>query len=109
MLQDRPVPDLLQWARRFEAAGVDSIWVADHVAHSMEPGREWYDGWTLLGALATSTERVRLGPLVSQFVLHSPLALARVAVTVDALSDGRLDLGVGGGGAPVERSTAGVR
>lgn len=108
MLQDRPVPELLDWAHRFEQAGVDSVWVADHLAYPQNPSRQWYDAWALLGAIAHGTTRIRLGPLVSTFVLHSPAQLARRAVTLDALSAGRLDLGVGAGGAPIDRSASGI-
>ena len=106
--QDRPVGDVLGWAARFDEAGVDSLWVADHLANPFDADGPWYEGWTLLGALATATQRCRLGPLVSTFVLHPPLHLARLAATVDALSDGRLDLGLGLGGAAVCRAASGV-
>jgi alkanesulfonate monooxygenase SsuD/methylene tetrahydromethanopterin reductase-like flavin-dependent oxidoreductase (luciferase family) len=106
--QDRPVGDVLGWATRFDEAGVDSLWVADHLANPFDADGPWYDGWTLLGALATTTQRCRLGPLVSTFVYHPPLHMARLAATVDALSDGRLDLGLGMGGAAVCRAAAGV-
>ncbi len=106
--QDRPVGDILTWAERFDEIGADSLWVADHLANPFDADGPWYDGWTLLGALAGRTRRARLGPLVSTFVFHPPLHLARLAATVDALSDGRLDLGLGLGGAPVCRAAAGV-
>jgi alkanesulfonate monooxygenase SsuD/methylene tetrahydromethanopterin reductase-like flavin-dependent oxidoreductase (luciferase family) len=108
MLQDRPVAELLDWAVRFEQAGIDSVWVADHLAYPQDPSRQWYDGWALLAAIAHSTTTVRIGPLVSTFVLHPPAQLARLAVTLDALSAGRLDLGVGAGGAPIDRSAMGI-
>jgi alkanesulfonate monooxygenase SsuD/methylene tetrahydromethanopterin reductase-like flavin-dependent oxidoreductase (luciferase family) len=106
--QDRPVGDVLAWGHRFDEAGIDSLWVADHLANPFDTDGPWYDGWTLLGALATVTRRCRLGPLVSTFVLHPPLHMARLAATVDALSAGRLDLGLGLGGAAVCRAAAGV-
>src|SRR4051812_35204935 len=108
MLQDRPATEWLRWGERYEQSGVDSLWVADHVAAAPRPDHEWYDGWALLSALAVRTDRCRIGPLVAQFVSHSPLELARLAVTVDTLSQGRLDLGLGYGGAPIERSVAGT-
>jgi alkanesulfonate monooxygenase SsuD/methylene tetrahydromethanopterin reductase-like flavin-dependent oxidoreductase (luciferase family) len=106
--QARPVGDVLDWSTRFDLAGADSLWVADHLANPFDADGPWYEGWTLLGAMATVTQRCRLGPLVSTFVLHPPLHLARLATTVDGLSDGRLDLGLGMGGAAVCRSAAGV-
>ena len=55
--------------------------------------------WTLLGVLARETSRVRVGPLVSPRTLRNPAVLARAAVTLDELSGGRAELGVGAGGA----------
>ena len=49
-----------------------------------------------------------LGPLVSNFVLHSPLRMARLTTTLDAISEGRVDLGLGMGGAPICRSASSV-
>jgi alkanesulfonate monooxygenase SsuD/methylene tetrahydromethanopterin reductase-like flavin-dependent oxidoreductase (luciferase family) len=58
--------------------------------------------------MAGITHRCRIGPLVTTFQYHSSLSLARHIVTVDALSDGRLDLGVGIGGAPIDRAFGGI-
>jgi alkanesulfonate monooxygenase SsuD/methylene tetrahydromethanopterin reductase-like flavin-dependent oxidoreductase (luciferase family) len=107
LTQDRPVPEVLDWARRFEEAGVDSLWIADHLASPVDPNSRWYEGWTLLACIAERTT-CRIGPLVSNFVLHPPLALARLTTTLDAISNGRLDLGLGMGGTPVCRSASGV-
>ena len=59
--------------------------------------------------MSTETRSCRIGPLVSTFVVHSPLSLARKAHTVNVMSGNRLDLGVGAGGAPVDRAFTGVR
>ena len=53
--------------------------------------------WTTLAALAASTERIELGPLVASTSFHAPPMLAKLAATVDAVSNGRLILGVGAG------------
>jgi alkanesulfonate monooxygenase SsuD/methylene tetrahydromethanopterin reductase-like flavin-dependent oxidoreductase (luciferase family) len=66
------------------------------------------DGWTVLTAMAGRTTRCRLGPLVSNFVLHPPLAMARLVTTLDAISGGRLDVGLGMGGAAVCRAASSV-
>lgn len=106
--QYRPVTELLGWARRFDEAGADSLWVADHLANPYEINSFWLDGWTVLAAIATTTSRCRIGPLVTNFVLHSPLQVARLTTTLDAISDGRLDLGLGMGGPPVCRAASSI-
>ena len=108
LLQDRPLDEVLGWARRFDAAGADSVWVADHLSNPHALDRPWLDPWLVLGAVAAETQRCRIGPLVSTFVVHSPLSLARKVHTLNVLSGNRLDLGVGAGGAPVDRAFTGV-
>lgn len=108
LLQERPVRDIVEWAKRFDEAGADCLWVADHMALPQEPSSPWYAGWDLLAALAVATSRCHLGPLVTSFQLHSPLAMARHVTTVNALSNGRLEFGVGAGGAPIDRASEGV-
>jgi alkanesulfonate monooxygenase SsuD/methylene tetrahydromethanopterin reductase-like flavin-dependent oxidoreductase (luciferase family) len=108
LLQERPVHEVLGWASRFDEAGVDSVWTADHLAFPQDVARPWYHGWDLLAAIAGVTKRCRIGPLVTTYQYRSPLAMARHVVTVDALCAGRLDLGVGAGGAPVDRAFGGI-
>jgi alkanesulfonate monooxygenase SsuD/methylene tetrahydromethanopterin reductase-like flavin-dependent oxidoreductase (luciferase family) len=107
-VQKRPVAELLDWAGRFDEAGVDSIWVADHLANPVDVDSFWLDGWTVLAAMAQRTTRCRIGPLVSNFVLHSPLQMARLTTTVDAISNGRVTLGLGMGHAAVCRSASSI-
>ncbi len=90
-------PVLLRRARLIEDAGATGIWVGDHFSHP-QSGGAWLDAWPLLGALAVSTSRVHLGPLVSPATLHpEPAMLARHAISIDRISDGRLELGLGSG------------
>ena len=92
-------PELRALARAAEASGFDSIWVGDHMLYRGD-GREErgpWDAWTLLAALACSTERVRLGPLVASTAFHPPGLIARMAATIDELSGGRFVLGLGAG------------
>ncbi len=86
-------------ARTAEAAGFDSIWVGDHHLYRGDgrPERGPWEAWTLLAGLAAVTHRVRLGPLVACLGFHEPAIVARMAATVDEVSDGRLVLGVGAG------------
>ena len=82
-----------------EDAGFDSIWVGDHYLYRGDgrPERGPWEAWTMLAALATVTQRVRLGPLVACLNFHPPAVLAKIAATVDEVSGGRLILGMGAG------------
>ena len=82
-------------ARATEEAGWDGFFTWDGI--SVGPAETW-DPWVLLGAVATATDRVRLGALVFSPARRRPWKLAREAVTVDHLSGGRLVLPVGLGG-----------
>jgi alkanesulfonate monooxygenase SsuD/methylene tetrahydromethanopterin reductase-like flavin-dependent oxidoreductase (luciferase family) len=86
-------------ARAGEDVGFDSIWVGDHYLYRGDgrPERGPWEAWTLLAALASVTEVVRLGPLVACLNFHQPAVLAKVAATVDEISGGRLVFGVGAG------------
>jgi alkanesulfonate monooxygenase SsuD/methylene tetrahydromethanopterin reductase-like flavin-dependent oxidoreductase (luciferase family) len=78
-----------------EALGFDSVWVADHPTLLA-------DCWTVLSALAAKTTTIRLGSLVNCVFYRHPVLLARMAMDVDRMSDGRLVLGVGIGDIPAE-------
>jgi probable F420-dependent oxidoreductase len=92
-------PEYLAMARAAEGVGFDSIWVGDHLLYRGPDGRERgpWDAWTLLGALAAATQRVRLGPLVACTAFHPPGLIARMAATLAELSGGRFVLGLGAG------------
>jgi alkanesulfonate monooxygenase SsuD/methylene tetrahydromethanopterin reductase-like flavin-dependent oxidoreductase (luciferase family) len=94
-----PWPEYLDLARRAEAVGFDSIWLGDHLIYDLpdQTTRGPYEAWTTLAAIAVATERVELGPLVASTSFHAPAMLAKQAATVDAISGGRLILGIGAG------------
>jgi probable F420-dependent oxidoreductase len=91
--------DVLRMARKAEEVGFDSVWVADHFIFRFpghEPMGRW-EVWSLLSALAASTTRVEIGPLVDCMSFRNPAMLAKIAETVDEVSNGRLVLPVGAG------------
>ena len=91
-----------------EAAGFDSVWLMDHLAAPMAPEVDTFEGWTTAAALAARTSTIRIGHLVTCDPLRHPALLAKMAATVDSISDGRLELGIGWGSVPAELDTYGI-
>ena len=97
-------PEVRAIARAAEEVGFDSIWLGDHMLYrgGARGERGPWDAWTQLAALAASTERVRLGPLVAATAFHPAGLLARMAASIDEVSGGRFVLGLGTGWNDVE-------
>ena len=92
---------LAVWREADALPEIEHAWLFDHL---MPIGGEHtgpiYEGWTLLSALAAQTQRLRLGLLVTSNRFRPPAMLAKIATTVDIVSDGRLDFGIGAGSRP---------
>lgn len=92
-------PEYVEMARTAEEVGFDCIWLGDHLLYRYEDGSERgpWEVFTMLSAIAASTSRIKLGPLVAATAFHTPPMLAKLASTVDEVSGGRLVLGLGAG------------
>lgn len=91
--------ELRDFALHAEARGFDSLWLVDHLLLRApgQPTRGIWECWTMLAALAAATSRITLGTLVTCTAFRSPALLAKMAADVDAISGGRLILGLGAG------------
>jgi alkanesulfonate monooxygenase SsuD/methylene tetrahydromethanopterin reductase-like flavin-dependent oxidoreductase (luciferase family) len=94
-VQNLPWPTLVEHWKNIEALGYDSVWVADHFLNPHALEENWFDGWTTLTALATQTSTIRIGTLVTNIIYRNPALIARQAQTLDHISGGRLNLGIG--------------
>jgi len=90
--------DQLAIVRRAEAAGFEAFFRSDHYeSFPGPPGRPTTDAWAVLAGLARDTEHIRLGALVSPVTFRHPGALAKMVATVDEMSGGRIEFGLGAG------------
>jgi alkanesulfonate monooxygenase SsuD/methylene tetrahydromethanopterin reductase-like flavin-dependent oxidoreductase (luciferase family) len=105
-LQNAPWPELVERWRALDELGVDTIWVADELGNAKNLAQPWFEGWACVAALAYETAGARIGPLVSPITFRNPAVLAKAAVTVDHISGGRLELGVGAGGSEFDHELA---
>ncbi|MEG8182614.1 LLM class flavin-dependent oxidoreductase [Nocardia terpenica] len=94
--------DILRvWREADAIPEIEHAWLFDHLLPIVgDRNGPLYEGWTLLSALAAQTRRVRLGLLVTSNRFRPPAVLAKIATTVDIVSDGRLDFGIGVGSRP---------
>ena len=89
--------EVLARVRYVEDLGFDLVTTADHFVDWTNPAVPWLEAWTVLAAAARETTRIRLATYVSQIPLRHPAILARQALTVDHISGGRLEVGLGTG------------
>lgn len=97
------------WLEADKIPSIEHAWAFDHfIPLGPDPTGPELEGWTLLGALAARTERVRLGLMVTGNIYRHPAVLANIATTVDVISNGRLDFGIGAGWNELETSMYGI-
>ncbi|WP_372457487.1 LLM class F420-dependent oxidoreductase [Mycobacterium intracellulare] len=107
---DQLFPTVIAQAREAESAGFDSVFVMDHFYQLPmlgSPDQPMLEAYTALGALATATERVQLGTLVTGNTYRNPTLLAKIITTLDVVSQGRAILGIGTGWFQLEHDQLG--
>lgn len=107
---DQLFPTVIAQAREAESAGFDSVFVMDHFYQLPmlgSPDQPMLEAYTALGALATATERVQLGTLVTGNTYRNPSLLAKIITTLDVVSQGRAILGIGTGWFQLEHDQLG--
>ena len=111
-MSNRTWTEIVDTANFAESSGWFGLWFADHLMPNTEDGTaddgDTHECWSVLAGLASMTSRLRLGSLVSPVTLHHPLVLAKRAVTVDHISNGRAVLGLGAGWQVNEHACAGI-
>ncbi len=95
-------PTIEARVRLADELGFHSVWFMDHLTPPAGPGYDCFEGWTVASALARVTERIHLGHLVLCDAFRHPALLAKMAATLDVITEGRLELGLGWGSVPDE-------
>jgi alkanesulfonate monooxygenase SsuD/methylene tetrahydromethanopterin reductase-like flavin-dependent oxidoreductase (luciferase family) len=92
----------------FEHLGFESAWVCDHLVQPSRPQGPYFEAWSLLAGLAARTQKMRIGVLVTCNTFRHPSVLAKMAITVDHISNGRLEVGLGAGWYEPEHAMFGI-
>lgn len=100
--------DILHRALRCEELGIDSLWLYDHLYAPGVPDYPSLEAWTLATALLSRTERIQVGHMVLCNQFRHPAVLAKMATTLDQISAGRLQLGIGSGSIADEHNRIGL-
>ena len=97
--------DLWKWT---EDAGFATAWTYDHIVWGGFPSGPWHGAYPLLAAVAATTRRIRIGTLVTSPNFRHPVPLAREVITLDDVSGGRFELGIGAGSGGPDAAVLGV-
>ncbi len=95
--QARPFAEILDDWLFIERLGFDNAWLIDHFSPDFRPNAPLLESWTTLAGLAARTSRIRIGTAVTNAAVRNPGVLCKEAITVDQISDGRLEMAVGAG------------
>jgi F420-dependent oxidoreductase-like protein len=102
-------PELLEFWRRADGLGFSSCWIPDHFYAGVgDTDRPCWEAWTVLSAMAMATRRIRIGTMVLGNTFRHPAVVANMAATLDHVSGGRLELGIGAGWMQVEHDGYGI-
>ena len=109
VVQNLPWPRWRERVLEVEELGYDGVYVWDHLVHrTQEPTDPLFDGLTVLAAAAEFTSRLRLGTLVASPTIRHPVLLAKQAMTIDNVSGGRVELGIGAAGVLLDYEVLGL-
>jgi alkanesulfonate monooxygenase SsuD/methylene tetrahydromethanopterin reductase-like flavin-dependent oxidoreductase (luciferase family) len=92
----------------FERLGFESAWLCDHLIQPSRPTGPYFEAWSLLAALAARTNKIRVGVLVTSNTFRFPQIVAKMSVTIDHISNGRLEIGLGAGWYEPEHTMFGI-
>jgi alkanesulfonate monooxygenase SsuD/methylene tetrahydromethanopterin reductase-like flavin-dependent oxidoreductase (luciferase family) len=101
-------PEALRWAGIAEEVGFDGLWTGDNLRNPRDPAIPVHDGPTIIAGWAAVTSRIRIGLLIANLIYRRPTVLAKQALTLDHISGGRFELGIGSGLWPTDHNMAGV-
>lgn len=100
-------PETVATAQRIERLGFAGLWVYDHLSWRHYRERAWHATYPWIAGLAAVTERIRFGTMVSNLNVRHPVTLAKDAMTIDHISDGRLTIGLGAAGTGFDATVLG--
>lgn len=92
----------------FERLGFESAWLCDHLIQPSRPTGPYFEAWSLLAGLAARTEKIRIGILVTSNTFRFPQVVAKMCTTIDHISNGRLEIGLGAGWYEPEHTMFGI-
>jgi len=101
-------PELEEFWRTADGVGFDAVWNYDHFYGLVDNAKPTLEGWTSLAAMAVVIRQARIGCMVTGVTYRNPAVLAKMAVTVDHISGGRLDFGIGAGWHEAEHRGYGI-